>query len=1732
MSHLSQSRHGLFAVQPAADEIEGSADVIGKRSQRGSSIAMLQRLDQRPMMIGRRKASVLVVDVSRLADHGARLQPQTFNDRNEHGRTSRAVDVEMEALIKLGRDLPDILAMLVEGCLAIKIDLPEDRKIIGCQVGKRQGYHLTLDEDAGAGEIIETLARDQWHPHRTIGKGFQRLLRHEPSKRFAHRHGAGLEAFGKVNDTQHISGIEHAVDQRVTQLRIDPFLQRLAADRRQRRSGILPGSFWLWLSRMGCHPLLPLARSLVKRFEGMTAVSGMSLALRTGEILGLIGPNGAGKTTLFNLIAGSLQPTSGEIWIGGRDVSQDRPESRIAAGVARTFQIPRPFPEMSVLDNVLAGAQRQDGERLFSNFLRPGHVRRQERAAIEKARELLDFVTLSGLESQPSRVLSGGQRKLLELARVLMADPQAILLDEPAAGVNPALLETIIERVITLNRQGKLCMTVPPALHTRALVAGYEPDLPIVRSVDLTVAPGELLVLLGPNGAGKSTFVKAIAGVVPVYGGSIHLRGRDITAVPAHRKVAEGLAFVPQTENIFATLSIHENLQIAAAVLPKTQRAEKIAALYNRFPDLASAPSRLAGALSGGQRQMLAVARALIVDPPVIILDEPSAGLSPKIVSEVFDMLRQINEDGITVILVEQNVKAALKIASRAVVLVEGRIRHEGYASMNPQFLVDGLLAGAMIGLGAIGVTLTYSILRFANFAHGELLSWGAYIAMAISGALGMLVTPLSKPIAPFSFGWSLPLAAVLAIFLTGLLALAVDTLLFGRLRRRGSAVIILVMASFGASLALRSLLEFIFTSKPAYYSKALQIAVRLGGGIRATPDQLLSIGVTLTAVVSVHLLMTRTGIGRSMRAVSENPALAGIAGIDVRRVIRVVWLLGAGLACIAGIMTGLLVQIRPYLGHDLLLPLFAAAILGGIGSVPGAMVAGLIVGISEAAAVQLGGMSLDILAYAAFFLTMALTYAIMCLGLNLQWGQTGLFNVGIAAFVAIGAYVSALLTTPETADRVGGFEWPIVAGWVGGSLAAGIAAWLVGALTIRLRSDYLAIATFGVAVSVQLCVLNIQSLTGGAFGVGFIPRPFAGLAPNPLLFSLANLGLVACVVLALYLALEHLARSPWGRVLRAIREDETAAQALGKRPIRFRLQAFTIGGAIMGLAGAVQAHFIGFIAPDNYLPVLTFQYRPWCRQSSRLAPLRCRSSQSAWGSASSCFCGRAASSAQAGFRFAGVPHPDQRNDVMIQSPERVSLGGGLSISRLVCGLWQVADMEKNGTVIDPETGADALQAYVQAGFDTFDMADHYGSAELITGRLLSRDRDASRRPVAFTKWCPEPGPMSPEVVRNGVEERLRRLHTGRIDLLQFHWWTFEHPGWLDALHEMQRMKEEGLIGALGVTNFDAAHLALALADGIEIATNQVSFSLVDRRAAGPLSDLCAKSDVKLLAYGTLCGGFLSARWLGQPEPTEIPDWSRSKYKRFIDTAGGWQAFQGLLETANRIARKHHVSLSNVASRWVLEHEAVAATIIGARLGESEHRDDNLKVFAFSLDEEDKAALGAAFAATSPIPGDCGDEYRKPPFLTASGDLSHHLDAIPSIYKAEPVPGRPGRLRVSSGSVWEPVAGYSRAVRIGDRILVSGTTATHGADRCVAPGNPGAQATYILDKIAASISALGGSMEDVVRTRIYLQDAAQWEPVSRAHGRAFSSVLPANTLIEAGNLIGDYEVEIEAEALV
>jgi branched-chain amino acid transport system ATP-binding protein len=210
------------------------------------------------------------------------------------------------------------------------------------------------------------------------------------------------------------------------------------------------------------------AREVTKSFGGHRAVDAFSFTLARGAIGGLVGPNGAGKTTLFNCLAGALKPTSGQVQLDGRDITGASPDRVFAAGLARTFQIPRPFPEMSVLDNVMLAPRGQLGERFWANWLRPRAVAQQERAVQAAARHWLDFVGLSALATEPARVLSGGQRKLLELARVMVAEPKLVLLDEPGAGVNPALLDQIVDRVAALNRQGVTFLVIE---HNMDLVA-------------------------------------------------------------------------------------------------------------------------------------------------------------------------------------------------------------------------------------------------------------------------------------------------------------------------------------------------------------------------------------------------------------------------------------------------------------------------------------------------------------------------------------------------------------------------------------------------------------------------------------------------------------------------------------------------------------------------------------------------------------------------------------------------------------------------------------------------------------------------------------------------------------------------------------------------------------------------------------------------------------------------------------------------------------------------------------------------------------------------------------------------------------------------------------------------------------------------------------------------------------------------------------------------------------
>ncbi|MDH4108900.1 MAG: aldo/keto reductase [Gammaproteobacteria bacterium] len=484
----------------------------------------------------------------------------------------------------------------------------------------------------------------------------------------------------------------------------------------------------------------------------------------------------------------------------------------------------------------------------------------------------------------------------------------------------------------------------------------------------------------------------------------------------------------------------------------------------------------------------------------------------------------------------------------------------------------------------------------------------------------------------------------------------------------------------------------------------------------------------------------------------------------------------------------------------------------------------------------------------------------------------------------------------------------------------------------------------------------------------------------------------------------------------------------------------------------------------------------------------------------------------------------------MNQPFARTKLAPDLCISRIVTGLWQVADLERDGKPLDLDRAALSMKAYTEAGLTTFDMADHYGSAELIAG--IFADRYAGDQSVQMlTKWVPTPGVSSRGTVRVAVERALERLRTEQLDLLQYHAWNYADPSYIDDLFFLQELQQQRLIRHLGLTNFDTAHLRIVLASGINVVSNQVCYSLLDQRAADEMTQLCNAAGVKLLAFGTLAGGLLTERWLDHPEPRSdaLTTWSQMKYKRYIDQAGGWDAFQRLLTVLHYTAQRLGVSMANVASHCILERPAVGAVIIGARLGESEHIEDTLQLLDFSLDDEARETIRAALGALTPIPGDCGDEYRKPPFLTASGDLSHHLDAMPPPYRSDT--GADGRTVALSGTVWEDIAGFARAVRKGNRILVSGTTATHGT-RLIGGGDPVAQTHFAIDKIEGALQSLGGRLDEVVRTRVFIQEQDDWEAVSRAHGARFARTRPANTLVRA-DLVGEgYLVEIEAEAIV
>ena len=464
-------------------------------------------------------------------------------------------------------------------------------------------------------------------------------------------------------------------------------------------------------------------RNLGISFGGVRAAHDVALEAKPGEVTSLIGPNGAGKTTVLNMLSGFYRPDAGSIRIGELEI-QGMPAWRIArAGVARTYQTTQLFGSMSVAENLaIAGG----------------------------AEGLAAFVGYAGNLDARASDLPHVDKRLVEIARALATRPSVLLLDEPAAGLSAedktrlarllrriadagiavvlvehdmSVVMGISDRVIVLDAGIRIAAGTPaevqrdpavrkaylgeaqerraaqarqrgaPLLEIGRLAAGYGAE-PVLKEIDLRVDDGEMVAVLGANGAGKSTLMRAIAGLHRPVGGEIALDGGDLAREPAHRVVRRGAVLVPEGRQVFAELSVLDNLALGAFSRKTWDRAE-VDAMLERFPRLRERLNQRAGLLSGGEQQMLAIARGLMAKPRLLLLDEPSLGLAPQVVNDLFDALDRLRAESVTILLVDQMAGLALALADRAYVIEGGRIVASGPAA---EIATAGTLEKAYLG--------------------------------------------------------------------------------------------------------------------------------------------------------------------------------------------------------------------------------------------------------------------------------------------------------------------------------------------------------------------------------------------------------------------------------------------------------------------------------------------------------------------------------------------------------------------------------------------------------------------------------------------------------------------------------------------------------------------------------------------------------------------------------------------------------------------------------------------------------------------------------------------------------------------------------------------------------------------------------------------------------------------------------------------------------------------------
>jgi branched-chain amino acid transport system ATP-binding protein len=518
-------------------------------------------------------------------------------------------------------------------------------------------------------------------------------------------------------------------------------------------------------SSSGSGALLEVA-GVTKRFGAVAAIDGVDMCVRPGEVHGVIGPNGAGKTTLISLISGAHRLDGGRVLLGGRDITGLDASRRARLGVGRTHQVPRTFPQLTVLENLLL-AQHNGGS-----------VRSRHRA-LATSRDILARTGLAEAAGRQTRDLPLLARKRLELARALALEPRILLLDEIGAGLSEPEIEELISLIASLRAQVEgillvehvldivtgvcdrvtvlelgrvlICGTPTEVLSDKAVAAAYmgttaasdrtqaepapgrapaagplaaaPPPAPdqdqaarvsaapalvvegvsahyggvrALRSVSIEVRQGEVVALLGANGAGKTTLADVVMGVVRADTGRIVAHGVDVTRRQPHEISALGVAHCMEGRRIFGDLSVEENLRLPAAVSRRTVQ-ERLDRVYSLFPELAELRRRSGTALSGGQQQMLAIGRALMGDPSLIIFDEISLGLAPIVIQRIYESLGRLRSSGTAMLLIEQNIERALDLADYVYVLSRGSVALSGHPAKIQQ---GPALAGLYLGAG------------------------------------------------------------------------------------------------------------------------------------------------------------------------------------------------------------------------------------------------------------------------------------------------------------------------------------------------------------------------------------------------------------------------------------------------------------------------------------------------------------------------------------------------------------------------------------------------------------------------------------------------------------------------------------------------------------------------------------------------------------------------------------------------------------------------------------------------------------------------------------------------------------------------------------------------------------------------------------------------------------------------------------------------------------------------